>query len=175
MKKIMLLLALLAIIVSGCSAKDYHVVETAVKADMTGYTKLTDTDHYYVSVAAETMNTLLADKTSGVYYVGFSTCPWCSELVPVLNDVLKEQGWKAYYINVNDSSFSDVYNALSAFDATLPSADQSGGYVPFVIVIQRNGTIKTHLGTVDTHDAHERLMTEDEAAELKESLASLFS
>ena len=39
-------------------------------------------------------------------------------------------------------------------------------YVPVVVSIKDGNTIDGHVGTVDGHDAHERVMTEEEVEKL---------
>ena len=56
----------------------------------------------------------LKNKDDFILYLGFPTCPWCRNIIPVLFDSAKENNIdKVYYINVRElKSLEDDYKAL---------------------------------------------------------------
>lgn len=54
----------------------------------------------------------LEAKEQGMYYFGFPTCPWCVELLPVLDKELQADHGKAYTVDVRGKHYSDSDNAI---------------------------------------------------------------
>lgn len=54
----------------------------------------------------------LEAKEQGMYYSGFPTCPWCVELLPVLDKELQADHGKAYTVDVRGKHYSDADNAI---------------------------------------------------------------
>lgn len=54
----------------------------------------------------------LEAKEQGMYYFGFPTCPWCVELLPVLDKELQADHGKAYTVDVRGKHYSDADNAI---------------------------------------------------------------
>ncbi|MFR9256884.1 MAG: hypothetical protein ACLVJ6_16070 [Merdibacter sp.] len=48
-------------------------------------------------------------------------------------------------------------------------------YVPYVFVIRDGKVISAHEGTVESHDAHERQMTDSEKIELTNTYQDMFA
>jgi hypothetical protein len=48
-------------------------------------------------------------------------------------------------------------------------------YVPLVLVVKDGAVIDGHEGTFDDHDAHERVMTQEEIDELYQIYSNLFA
>lgn len=153
--------------------------EEGEKADMSAYENFMDTDHVFRSISMQEGNELLESDKTFVLYYGFSTCPWCIELLPILNDVAKENEYAVHYVNVRpegtDSSFDirvdtnpDYVKLTEIVSDYLPVNDEGVKRlsVPFVFFVKDGEIVETHIGTLDTHDAKERVMTEDEKAEL---------
>ncbi|MDE1809283.1 hypothetical protein CS331_021470 [Klebsiella pneumoniae subsp. pneumoniae] len=39
------------------------------------------------------------NRQQGIYYFGFPTCPWCLELLPILDKELEKESMNAYAVN----------------------------------------------------------------------------
>lgn len=149
------------------------------KADMTAYKDFMDTDHVYREITMAEGNQLLESDKTFVLYYGFSTCPWCIEVLPILNDVAKEYGMNVEYINVRpegtDSS-NDIrvdsnpdYVKTVELTSEFLSVNDEGAkrlYVPFVFFVKDGTIVAAHEATFPEHDAHERKMTEEEVQRL---------
>lgn len=157
------------------------------KADMSAYENFMDSDHVFLSIDMATGNELLQSDGTSVIYYGFATCPWCVELLPILNDVAKENGMNVEYVNVRpegtDSSFDirldtnpDYVKLKELVSDYLPVNDEGVKRlsVPFVFFVSNGEIIDTHIGTLDSHDAKERLMTEEEKTILRNEISEKF-
>lgn len=167
MKKLLVTLILSAIILVGCSSGNV----------MSGYKGFANKDHHFYSTSATEFVENLENGVEGVYFMGFSDCPWCKEIVPVLEDIASKDGHSINYLNTRGNQYVNnkaLQDRLSKWIATLPEADQNGGGVPFTIFIDKDGKVITHKGTVETHDAPSALMTENEMSFLVARLSEKF-
>ena len=51
----------------------------------------------------------LLEKGTGIIYFGFSGCPWCRNLVPILTDLAEELEEPVYYLDILFPIFLFVY------------------------------------------------------------------
>lgn len=138
---------------------------------------LIDEDNPVVYTDASKLEKLLNDKKSGVVYFGYPDCPWCRNALPVLLDVLKDEGIEIlYYQNLKDErdqmtidekgeikiikEGSENYKKLlKIFDNILPeytferdgkkySFNEKRIYVPIVIFIKNGEIMGSHTDTV---------------------------
>ena len=150
------------------------------KADMSAYENFMDTDHVFVSATFEDALKAIENDQTFILYTGFSTCPWCLEAMPILNEVAKEFDATVSYINTRPdhtreselrvSDNPDYVQFVEVMDAVL-STNEDGEkhlYVPFVFFIKEGELVAWHEDTFPEHDAHERTMTEDEIERLTE-------
>ncbi|MEG0169341.1 TlpA family protein disulfide reductase [Anaerorhabdus sp.] len=161
--------------------------EDGEKADMSAYKDFMDTDHVFRSITMQQGNELLESDKTFVLYYGFSTCPWCVELLPILNDVAKENGMAVEYVNVrpegtdstNDirvDTNPDYVKLTEIVNDYLPVNDEGVKRlsVPFVFFVKDGEIVETHIGTLDSHDAKERVMNDEEKAELTQIMIDNF-
>lgn len=145
------------------------------KADFSGYELFQETDHVFLNSDVEDLIKQADEKKTFVVYFGFATCPWCNEAVPVLNRVAKQYNQSVYYVDTrkdpNAKKNSDIkdYDLLVERFGEFLGTNAEGNpylYVPLVFFIHEGRVILAHEGTTPDHDAHERLMTEEEVQEL---------
>lgn len=84
----------------------------------------------------------ILEKGTGIVYLGFPECPWCTGYVPYLNEIAKEMNVeKIYYLNVleerknNTAEYQKIVEILSDYLQN----DEEGNkrlYVPAVIAIK---------------------------------------
>ncbi len=148
------------------------------KADMSAYENFMDSDHVFVSTTMKEALQAIERQQTFVLYAGFSTCPWCLEAMPILNEVAKEYETAVSYINTRPDHTRE--SELRKFDnpeyvqfvevmSNVLSENEEGQkhmYVPFVFFIKEGEVVAWHEDTFPEHDAHERTMTEDERERL---------
>ncbi len=70
----------------------------ADKADMSAYATYDEAEDYvFVKSDIKDMKRRTDDKETFVIYFGFARCPWCRDLMPVLNEAAKKTGNKTVY------------------------------------------------------------------------------
>lgn len=160
---------------AGCALMD--------PADMDSYESFTNANHIFQKSEMETILTLLREKKSGVVYMGYPKCPWCVEAVPILDEVANAKDKVIYYVETRDAEKNLLYTdeekaEFITYAEEYLDKDDEGNYaifVPFVFVI-KDGVIESgNIGTVDSHDAHERKMNDEEKAQLKEIYENMLS
>lgn len=192
MKKVGIIVISLFIVLAGCTSnskkessntktKNYCTLDCEV-ADMSGY-GLSEKDHVFGSITFNQANTYFKDKDfSGIIYIGFDTCPWCLEAVPVMNEVAKDLGLSIYYVNKKDpqnqehpewvEKTTEILN--DAYGLEVDENNKPVLYVPEVIVVKGGEIVSHHMGTLEDHDATKRKMTDSEKEELSTIYRDMF-
>lgn len=119
----------------------------------------------------------LKNKDDFILYLGFPTCPWCRNIIPVLFDSAKENNIdKVYYINVRElKSLEEDYKALRKLIDEHLEADEEGIktlYVPEVFFFKDGKIIGHHLGSVESQVNPTVPLTTDQITELKSIYSS---
>lgn len=160
----------------GCDGDE--VCDVTDRADMTSYEGFMDEKHQFIEVPMSDFLLKLDAGATGIYYFGYTTCPWCVEAVPIMNEVAKELDLNIFYIDKKAETTKEEDS--KAIEARIPDKldkDDDGKphlYVPYVITIKEGEITSYHTGTVDSHDAHERKMNDKEKAELKKIYQEMF-
>ena len=175
MKKLLMILLLVGIGLTGCKPKNPEMKI----ADMKGYGILSD--KFYELTMVESYE-LLTNGTGYIYY-GFDKCPWCLELVPILDEITKEYDFSIYYVNVrpdgkdirsfDDPTYTKVVELTKAF-LELNEEGLPWLWVPQLFAAENGKVTAAHDGTYPGHDARVNKMNDEERAELKASLLTFF-
>lgn len=143
-------------------------------SDMSEYTMLKDEEHVFISIEYFEVLDMIENKDSAVIYIGRPGCAWCQEAVVVLNAVAKEYQQPVYYVhtrsdyNVSDAGKED-FKVIEQFLYDYLLADEDGERymsVPDVLFLKNGEVDGNHVGTVESHDAHERVMNKEETEQL---------
>lgn len=184
MKKLVALLLTFLLVLTGCSGIKVTKIDDDNDTDAIKfseeYTAVPEDNVYKYATINNVTDTIKSG--SGIIFLGFPTCPWCKEAAPVLNEVAKSKDVKEiFYYNIkeiranNTKEYKELVSLLSDFLTTDENGDKRI-YAPTVVFVQ-NGVVKgIHIATVDghdAHDAHERTMTDDEKAQLKQIYSDL--
>ena len=176
MKKLFIcLLCVLALL--GCHRKEiiYDQAEGEA-ADMSWY-DISNDNFRYCDITV--FQQLVADGKTTIVYLGYENCPWCRELCPMLNEFLREYEFRAYYYDIELGENGNAENLQIIEDTVkeLLETDSEGKpilYSPTIIYLQYGKPIVLHEGTVNSHNARERKMTEREVERLRFNLRKEF-
>ncbi len=139
-------------------------------------------ENVFNPISFEDAINLFENKESGIMYFGYSNCPWCIEAVPIMNEVAQNLGKEIYYVATRDSDRNQLYTEeesekILSYIGEYEDRDEEGNlhiYVPLVVVFEDGVCVSGNLGTVDSHDAHERKMTEEEIDQLTSIYQEMF-
>lgn len=107
--------------------------------------------------------------TSGdrVIYFGYTTCPWCRNIVSPLVEVINDNNLdKLYYVDVHSVNAKSVYDILDEY----LEFDNDGNkrlYVPDVYFIKDGKIVYHHLGSLDSYKDAFKGMNSKQLNELK--------
>ncbi|MEQ9763292.1 hypothetical protein ABPS01_01210 [Streptococcus sp. ZJ151] len=149
----------------------YHLVAQPAVQQKESLDYDTSTESLITANGSETLSKMTSGQ-AGIYYYGFPECPWCQELVPVLERVLKEEEKTAFAVDIHDKQYSqtDSQTLKSFYQAQVKQENVS---VPFLVAISEAGEVRTHVGTVDGHNAKTAKMTKEQQEELAKTLREL--
>jgi len=160
-----------------CACASQKTQITGTKSDMSGYEGFTDTEHVFYDMTVAGMLEYMDAKESFAVYFGFDNCPWCLDAMPVLNEAAKEYEAEVGYIDTRKNPAwqknvdIDDYDKLVERIGNYFTYDNDGNrhlYTPAVVFIKDGEVVLYHEGTVESHNARERSMTDEEIEELKE-------
>lgn len=147
-KKVIILLGVVLVIALGVLGYFYLYKEKNTNVDgkrfAEEYTSVTEDNVFVYRNIEEVINIL--EHGTGVVYLGFPECPWCTAYVPYLNEVAKKADVdKVYYFNIlNDrKDNTDNYKKLVDILKDYLKFDEEGNkriYAPSVIAV-KNGEI----------------------------------
>lgn len=190
-KKVYIILSVIVVILLGVLA--FYLKESTTKTKTETDSEKFAKEYNLVDKSGEKIDNVFTYRTSeeiikilkngtGVVYLGFPECPWCSQYVVYLNEVAKENKVeKIYYLNIledrknNTEAYQEIVSILSDY---LQYDDEGNKriYVPAVIAV-KDGKIlgfddETSYDTKGYDSPQEYWKNEDLDA-LKEKLACM--
>ena len=196
MKKILLVI-LLALCMTGCNDNtvnedDNNTGNNACSLDSDCDAETADYLIAKNQITLEDLYKKIDNKESFVLYMYFDKCPWCKELGPVVSDYVKDNEKllnMTYSFNVrpdgerdhdyrytnddgefNYPEFKELYDYIYDF-----LDEDKKAYVPTLMFVKNGEIVYYHVGTVDSHDASERTMTDEEMTELEGYIKEYYS
>lgn len=133
------------------------------------YSRVVDDNRFVFASAGEVLEKF--ESGSGLIFLGFQQCPWCQQLVPIVDEAAKAEGLdKIYYLDIrharetNDATYKKLVEKLKPHLRT----DENGQprvYVPDVTAL-KDGRVVGHFlqettadgekATADTYWTRER-------------------
>ena len=134
----------------------------------------------------------ILEDGSGVIFFGFPECPWCRNMVPVLESAAKEMGIdKIYYFNALDmrdikslnkdgsiktekKGRDEYYKLISALGDSIGSYEGLNDdsikrlYFPTVVFVKDGKILSSHIGTLDSQTDPYKVLNDKQKNELKE-------
>jgi len=182
-KKYKILIIIIMILVLMLAGSYFYVLKNdnlKFKFDYEIYNKVEYNNGKTIKVNIPTNNKIKKIKTNkvmeflnngtGILYIGYSTCPWCRRVVPVLIDLVNE------YDSIDKIYYLDVYQDLSGIETELYEYldDYLTEYneerhlsVPYVFFIKNGKVVYEHLSTVESYKDPFNEMNNEQIEELK--------
>ena len=188
-KKILVLM--MTLMICGCTAAQEPanepaaacgVDETCDTAQSSEYEEFMSQDNVFVQISMQEAIDLFENKETALIYFGYPSCPWCIEALPIMNEVAESVGKEIYYVQTRDEDRNLLYTdeekeAILSYVGEFEDRDDEGNlalFVPLVVSVKDGVAVSGNVGTVDSHDAHERRMTEEETQQLREIYQEMF-
>lgn len=182
MRKRIICLFGLVLLLCGCSAAKPKNPELKNPADMSGYvTYDPETEYLYEASTAEEFIERYDNKETFVAYFGFTDCPFCTQAMPVLNEIAAENHTAVDYIDVRADSAWKSNKDINCYDEIVDRIgylfeQEDGGphlYVPFVVFIKDGEAVQDHVGVTDDYTPGTEI-TEEQKAVLSDIYRSGF-
>lgn len=136
---------------------DFNILNET--ADLSGYQWLNDDEPAFTEISLQESIRFFTEGGSGILVFSADTCPFCNRAIPILNEILKEKGVKAYYVDTNMPIASDqatsmaLYNELCSYIESIFELDGDGKpmfQIPEVIAVKDGQIVGHHLSLVDS-------------------------
>lgn len=174
LKKILLTLSL--IVLTSCTSSK----ETVTYADMSDYEGLEGENSVFVASDVDDFLNRYENKETFIAYFGFSTCPWCNQIIQMLHDTAKKYDTDIYYIDTRangEESNLEIQNYDDLVDTVGEYFDYDNDglrhlYTPFVFFIE-NGEVKTTVTTLKTEEDSDKIDSKLQSEAYEEGFASI--
>ncbi len=141
---------------------------------------LVSEENVYVQVDADRVIQIFDKREDGVIVFGFPSCPWCQQLLPILDIVAKKGNVTTiYYVDIKDmrdnldSPDHEKYLYIKKKVDKALDKEKDRINAPTIVTITAGNVIDYHLDTVPSHqmvDGRLPEMTEEQKRELREIL-----
>ncbi len=187
MKKILMILMLASILFPLTALNSRRTAkagtEAQEKADMSAYATYDEAEEYvFVKSNIKDMKKRVDSRESFVIYFGFARCPWCRDLMPVLNEAARKSRWSTvYYANTRENPEwksnidMDDYDLLVDMAFDYLEYDENGIKhldAPTVYFV-KDGTVKTAV-FAPKYDATKETISDDLREKLMDDLLAAF-
>lgn len=141
---------------------------------MSGYQ--IESAHFY-SISYDELLKMLEDDKTFIVYLGYENCPWCDELVPILDEVCSDYEIDIYYVDVNSEESLANKEGLKRLTEIVDQRNENDELIlffPSILFVKEGEIINQHIGTVSGHDTYIAKMTEKQIIRLKYLLSKKF-
>lgn len=154
-KKIKILLLLIIILLSITSCQKGNI--------MNDYPQIDDKHHVYKEIEVNEVIKKIEKKESFYLVMGFPECPWCQALMPVLNEVAKENDIKTiYYLylkdirdNIESVGHSDYLKLQDNYFNKALDKEKNRLNAPTFVKVDNGEMVLYHINTVESHILNE--------------------
>lgn len=154
-------------------------VEDDIETDAIRFSKeynLDDNENVYKYATYDNVMDTIKHGT-GIIYLGFPNCALCKEVIPILNEVVKEKDIdEILYYNFKDIRENNTNEYIELVDliAEYIKTDDEGNkrmQAPTIIFVNKGTIVGVYIGVINS--SSEELMTDDEKNNLMQNFSSL--
>lgn len=144
-------------------------------------------NHVIEKITPEKLDTKIKNGDSFVVVLGFPSCPWCQALVPVADEVAKEENYKKlYYVDIKDMRDNDDSKDKSYYLNLVPLCKRASAYddekdrinAPTTLSFKDGNVVGYNIDTVSGHVMDETStlppLSNSQKQELKDIIKGLF-
>ena len=134
------------------------------------------TNNHVKYLSNQELVTFLKEGT-GILYLGYNTCPWCRNALPVLLDVILEQKESLYYVDSHKLEEKILKEELIPSLSQYLKEDEKGNKVlavPDIYFIKEGQVVGHHVGTVDSYHNPYSGMNQSQKEELRRIYMDLY-
>ena len=185
MKKRLIIIVIIALILTGISlyARSRDNIRFKLSYEFSNYGEKENT--IKVNIPINNRIKYVNDKKllklfksgTGVIYFGYSSCPWCRNIVPILIDTVIENNIdNIYYVDIHEVNLNEIKDELYEILKEYLRENEDGEKVlavPDVYVVKKGKIKGHHIGTVTSYKNPYKGMNSKQKKELKEIYTNL--
>ncbi len=103
----------------------------------------------FSSVTAETLKDETSKDELQIVYIGRSTCGFCIQFLPVLQQAQKEYGYKTLYLDITTVKTTEQQDRILELDNENEFLNKNFGSTPMVLLMKNSEIVDTSLGYKD--------------------------
>lgn len=100
----------------------------------------------FTPVTSETLKEETADDELKIVYIGRSTCGFCIQFLPVLQQAQKNYGYKTLYLDITTVKTTEQQDRILELDNEDKFLENNFGSTPMVLLMKNSEIVDTSLG-----------------------------
>lgn len=100
----------------------------------------------FTSVTADTLGEAVSSDTAKIVYIGRSTCGYCVQFLPILQQAQTDYGYETLYLDITTVTTTEQQDKILAFDNEEEFLKQNFGGTPMVLLMKNGKIVDTWIG-----------------------------
>ena len=146
-KILICLYALIAILVINTTI--LLVKDGSTKTNITSDNSEENVDYdvsMFTSVTADTLGEAVSSDTAKIVYIGRSTCGYCVQFLPILQQAQTDYGYETLYLDITTVTTTEQQDKILAFDNEEEFLKENFGGTPMVLLMKNGKIVDTWIG-----------------------------
>lgn len=100
----------------------------------------------FTSVTADTLGDAVSSDTAKIVYIGRSTCGYCVQFLPILQQAQTDYGYETLYLDITTVTTTEQQDKILAFDNDEEFLKENFGGTPMVLLMKNGKLVDTWIG-----------------------------
>lgn len=100
----------------------------------------------FTSVTADTLGDAVSSDTAKIVYIGRSTCGYCVQFLPILQQAQTDYGYETLYLDITTVTTTEQQDKILAFDNDEGFLKENFGGTPMVLLMKNGKLVDTWIG-----------------------------
>lgn len=100
----------------------------------------------FTSVTADTLGEAVSSDTAKIVYIGRSTCGYCVQFLPILQQAQTDYGYETLYLDITTVTTTEQQDKILAFDNEEEFLKENFGGTPMVLLMKNGKIVDTWIG-----------------------------
>lgn len=103
----------------------------------------------FTNVTADTLEEAISSETAKLVYVGRSTCGYCVQFLPVLQQAQEDYDYETLYLDITTVTTTEQQDKILAFDNDEKFLEENFGGTPMVLLMKDGKLVDGWIGYAD--------------------------
>lgn len=100
----------------------------------------------FKTITADTLKDEVSSDTAKIVYIGRSSCGYCVQFLPVLQQAQEDYGYETLYLDITTVTSEEQQNKILAFDNEEKFLEENFGGTPMVLLMKDGKIVDTWIG-----------------------------